>query len=250
MSYEQAAAERLLNHHGDADAPTRYAKRRASALGGVLLSVRPRPRPVSPTRATRDRGPVTRDSSNNASIPPRPAPARLARTPRLTPRPPPECRPHAGFARVLLRPRGARGPPLRRRHSRTTLEPRPRGPDQHPRIRPPRAVLESARLPPGRRRRGPLRLPRRVRDRRSRPRRRADRARARRRARARKVRGVQSPAHRQIRRRRRRKSTRAPPPRRAPPPAGVRPRRRHRRASMQHPGSLPRRRRRPGRRPD
>ena len=34
MSYEQAAAERLLNHHGDADAPTRYAKRRASALGG------------------------------------------------------------------------------------------------------------------------------------------------------------------------------------------------------------------------
>jgi hypothetical protein len=58
MSYEQAAAERLLNHHGDADAPTRYAKRRASALGGVLLSVRPRPRPVSPTRATRDRRPV------------------------------------------------------------------------------------------------------------------------------------------------------------------------------------------------
>jgi hypothetical protein len=40
MSYEQAAAERLLNHHGDADAPTRYAKRRANPSGGVLLSVR------------------------------------------------------------------------------------------------------------------------------------------------------------------------------------------------------------------
>ena len=40
MSYEQAAAERLLNHHGDADAPTRYAKRRANPSGGVLISVR------------------------------------------------------------------------------------------------------------------------------------------------------------------------------------------------------------------
>ena len=51
----------LLNHHGDADAPTRYAKRRASALGGVLLSVRPRrvPSPRRARLATVDPSPAT-----------------------------------------------------------------------------------------------------------------------------------------------------------------------------------------------
>lgn len=160
MSYEQAAAERLLNHHGDADAPTRYAKRRANPSGGVLLSVRACARAIRPSPA--------RATSKKRRDAPRP-PAR-AQSPSLT-SVHPVHRVIAGVARVLLRPRDPRAPPLRRdrrvpRVARVVIS-GPRDSDQHPGIR---AVFTrfappsqgAARLRPGRHRRRALRLPRRV----------------------------------------------------------------------------------------